>query len=95
VAPLATYRTTLSHFGISHWLERHDRDLSSVLDANKEGLLSLLGYISLAYLGRASACVLVSRPQHGALRATRLVAAKGRCDALAAGLGTSSLPADV
>jgi glucosaminylphosphatidylinositol acyltransferase len=63
-ALLATYQIALSHFGISHWLERHDRDLSSVLDANKEGISSLVGYVSLLYLGRAAACVLASRPQH-------------------------------
>jgi glucosaminylphosphatidylinositol acyltransferase len=60
VALLATYQTVLLHLGVAHWLERHDRNLLSVLDANKEGIVSLAGYLPLAYLGRASACMWTS-----------------------------------
>jgi glucosaminylphosphatidylinositol acyltransferase len=51
------HQLLLSQPGISEWLGADERDMSSFVDANKEGLVSLCGYAALFYAG--SACSLI------------------------------------
>ena len=64
---LSAYQIAL-FCGLAEWLQRDARDVSSFVDANREGLASLAGYVALAYLGCAAAPV-VTLPQLKAARA--------------------------
>lgn len=55
------HQLVLSCAGFTTWLERDARDCSDVIDANREGLCSLPGYLALCYAGSASATLLQHR----------------------------------
>jgi glucosaminylphosphatidylinositol acyltransferase len=55
-----SYQALLSLTPLSAWLERNDRDPHNLLDANKEGLVSLVGYVALYYSGAALASLVNS-----------------------------------
>eukprot|EP01025_Chloroclados_australasicus_P011455 TRINITY_DN14968_c0_g1_i1.p1 TRINITY_DN14968_c0_g1~~TRINITY_DN14968_c0_g1_i1.p1 ORF type:complete len:295 (+),score=5.81 TRINITY_DN14968_c0_g1_i1:47-886(+) len=48
------HQILLSATPLTRWLERDERDVSNLLDANREGLCSLLGYAALHYFGSAA-----------------------------------------
>lgn len=52
------YQKLLLQPGWTEWLAGDKRDLSSLLDSNKEGLMSLLGYTAICNAGAAMAAVL-------------------------------------
>lgn len=51
------HQVLLSQPGVSEWLSTHERDMTSFVDANKEGLVSLGGYSALFYAGSAFASI--------------------------------------
>ena len=55
------HQAALSLTALTPWLEGSKRDMSSLLDANKEGICSLPGYLALCYAGSAAASLLHSK----------------------------------
>jgi glucosaminylphosphatidylinositol acyltransferase len=54
----AAHQAALSLTGLTAWLEPAERDMGSLVEANKEGLCSLPGYLALCYAGSAAASLL-------------------------------------
>eukprot|EP00892_Ulva_mutabilis_P012046 jgi/Ulvmu1/9213/UM005_0313.1 len=57
------YQGLLLRRGWTDWLAGDERDLSSVFDSNKEGIMSLFGYSAICYAGAATAAALDANNQ--------------------------------
>jgi phosphatidylinositol glycan class W len=53
IATLTVYQYILSKYKLIEYIHSDDRDVSSIISANKEGIFSLIGYWSLHLLGIA------------------------------------------
>lgn len=80
VSILGFHQVALSCWGLGPWVARAERDMGSLVDANKEGIFSTVGYVGIHYAGVAAGRFL--QTQSNAIAAA--AAAQGRGGAGAA-----------